>query len=191
MLGSDTPEVSGVAIQAKQNRGAVLIQVPLDNLAKTRQYLATKILELVQAFYTEERVFMITNEDDPMKPRDQMVVNQETPEGRVVNDLTIGEYDVVISTSPARDSFDEIQFAEALNLRQAGIAIPDDAVIEYSHLARKQELAKRVRVRTGEEPPTPEQQAAMQQQHELQMQQIALEMAKLEAEVKKISSMPR
>ncbi|MCH1580252.1 MAG: hypothetical protein L7S55_06060 [Luminiphilus sp.] len=188
MLGSDAAEVSGVAIQAKQNRGVMLIQVPLDNLAKTRQYLAIKILELVQAFYTEQRVFMITNEDDPMKPREPMVVNQETPEGRIVNDLTIGEYDVVISTAPARDSFDEIQFAEALNLRQAGIAIPDDAVIEYSHLARKQELAKRVRVRTGEEPPTPEQAQAMQQQHELQMQQIALELAKLEAEVKKISS---
>ena len=47
---------------------------------------------------------MITNEDDPMKPRDQMVVNQETPEGRVVNDLTIGEYDVVISTLPVTPS---------------------------------------------------------------------------------------
>lgn len=188
MMGSDSPEVSGIAIQAKQNRGAVLIQVPLDNLAKTRQFLAIKILELVQAFYTEERVFMITNEDDPLQPREPMVLNQETPEGRIINDMTIGEYDVVISSSPARDSFDEIQFAEALNLRQAGVAIPDDAVIEYSHLARKQELAKRVRVRTGEEPPTPEQQQAMQQQQELQMQQIQLEMAKLDAEVKKISS---
>ena len=38
-------------------------------------------------------------------------------------------------------AFDEIQFAEAINLRSAGVAIPDDAVIEYSHLARKAELA--------------------------------------------------
>ena len=48
MLGTDSAEVSGVAIQAKQNRGTLMIQVPLDHLQKTRQYLAEKILNLVQ-----------------------------------------------------------------------------------------------------------------------------------------------
>ena len=54
MLGTDSPEVSGVAIQQKQNRGILMIQVPLDNLTKTRQYLAEKVLQLVQQYYTEE-----------------------------------------------------------------------------------------------------------------------------------------
>lgn len=188
MLGTDSAEVSGVAIQAKQNRGAIMIQVPLDNLRKTRQYLAEKILDLVQTFYTERRVIMITNEEDPLKPREPMVINEMTPEGQIINDLTIGEYDVVISTAPARDSFDEVQFAEALNLRQVGVAIPDDAIIEYSHLARKQELAKRIRVLTGQEPPTPEQAEAMAMQQQMAMQQLQLEIAKLEAEVRKLQS---
>ena len=43
MLGTDKPEVSGIAIQAKQQRGALMIQVPLDNIAKTRLYLAENI----------------------------------------------------------------------------------------------------------------------------------------------------
>ena len=185
MLGTDAAEVSGIAIQAKQNRGAVMIQVPLDNLRKTRHYLAEKILNLVQNFYTEERIFMITNEEDPMKPREQIEVNKKTPEGNIINDITIGEYDVVVSTTPAKDSFDEIQFAEAISLRSAGVAIPDDAVVEYSHLAKKAQLAKRIRTMTGQEPPTPEQQQAMQQQREIQMQQIQLEIAKIQAEVEK------
>ena len=188
MLGTDSAEVSGVAIQAKQNRGAIMIQVPLDNLRKTRQYLAEKILDLVQTFYTERRVIMITNEEDPLKPREPMVINEMSPEGQIINDLTIGEYDVVISTAPARDSFDEVQFAEALNLRQVGVAIPDDAIIEYSHLARKQELAKRIRVLTGQEPPTPEQAEAMAMRQQMAMQQLQLEIAKLEAEVRKLQS---
>ena len=188
MLGTDSAEVSGVAIQAKQNRGAIMIQVPLDNLRKTRQYLAEKILNLVQTFYSERRVIMVTNEEDPLKPREPMVVNEMTPEGRIINDLTLGEYDVVIATAPARDSFDEVQFAEALNMRQVGIAIPDDAIIEYSHLARKQELAKRIRVLTGQEPPTPEQAEAMAMQQQMAMQQLQLEIAKLEAEVRKLQS---
>jgi len=187
MLGSDSAEVSGIAIQAKQNRGAVMIQVPLDNLQKSRQYLAEKTLNLIQAFYTEQRVVQITNEEDPLKPREAMVVNQVTPEGDIINDLTIGEYDVVITTAPARDTFDEIQFAEALGLRQAGVAIPDDAIIEYSHLTRKGELAKRIRMMTGVEQ-SPEQMELSQQKAQMQMQAEQLTLAKLEAEVRKLQS---
>jgi len=188
MLGTDSAEVSGVAIQAKQNRGAVMIQVPLDNLRKSRQYLAEKILNLIQTFYTEQRVIQVTNDNDPLKPREEMIINEETPEGQVINNLTVGEYDVIVTTAPARDSFDEVQFAEAISLRQAGVAIPDDAIIEYSHLAKKGELAKRIRVMTGQEPPTPEQQEAQAAQAEIQNKQIMLEIAKLEAEVKKLQT---
>ncbi len=188
MLGTDSAEVSGIAIQAKQNRGAMMIQVPLDNLRKSRQYLAEKVLNLVQSFYTEERVIMVTNELDPLKPREPIAINQPTPEGQIINDLTLGEYDVIISTQPARDSYDEMQFAEAINLRQAGVMIPDDAIIEYSHLGKKGELAKRIRSMTGQEPPTPEQAEAMQVQQQIQMQQLSLEIAKLEAEVAKLQS---
>lgn len=187
MLGTDSAEVSGVAIQAKQNRGAIMIQVPLDNLRKTRQYLAERILELIQTFYTEQRIIMITDDSDPMQPREQMVINQMTPEGQIINDLTLGEYDVVIATAPARDSFDEVQFAEALNLRQVGVAIPDDAIIEYSHLAKKGELAKRIRMMTGVEQ-TPEQQEMAAIQQQMAMQSLQLEIAKLEAEVRKLQS---
>jgi len=188
MLGTDSAEVSGIAIQAKQNRGAIMIQVPLDNLRKARHYLAETILNLIQSFYTEQRVIQVTNEADPLKPREQMVINEETPEGEIINNLTLGEYDVIVATAPARDSFDEAQFAEAINLRQVGVAIPDDAIIEYSHLARKGELAKRIRTVMGIEPPTPEQAQAMAQQQEIQMMQIQLEIAQLEAEVKKTQS---
>jgi hypothetical protein len=187
MLGTDSAEVSGIAIQAKQNRGAVMIQVPLDNLAKARHYLAEKILNLIQTFYTERRVIQVTNEDDPLKPREPMVINETTPEGRIINDLTLGEYDVVIASAPARDSFDEIQFAEALNLRQVGVNIPDDAIIEYSHLARKGELAKRIRMMTGVEQ-SPEQQEQAAQMQQIQMQQVQLELAKMQAEVQKLQS---
>ena len=183
MLGTDGAEVSGIAIQAKQNRGVIMIQVPLDNLQKTRQYLAEKILNLIQVFYSEERVIRITNDDDPMETRDEMVINQMTPSGEILNDLTVGEYDVIIGTMPARDSFDEVQFAEALSLRSAGVAIPDDAIVQYSHLAKKAELAARLR-----QEPSPEQMQIMQMQQQLAMQEAQLQVAKLEAEVRKLQS---
>ena len=156
MLGTDSPEVSGVAIQQKQNRGAMMIQVPLDNLQKTRQYLAEHILRSIQQYYTEERVIQITDESDPFKQSQPMVVNRTTPEGEIINDLTLGEYDVVVGNMPTRDNFDEVQFAEAIALRQAGVPIPDDLIVEYSHMAKKAEVAQRIRIMQGMEPPSEE-----------------------------------
>ena len=188
MLCTDSPEVSGVAIQAKQNRGAMMIQVPLDNLTKTRQYLAEKVLSLVQAYYTEERLIQITDETDPLKRRQPMKVNEITPEGMIINDLTLGEYDVVIGTAPARDSFEEIQFAEAIALRQVGVPIPDDMIVEYSHLQRKGEIAQRIRSMQGTEPPSEQEAQLMQFQAESQIRKTQLEIAQMEAEVQRLQS---
>ena len=183
MLGMDSPEVSGVAINAKQNRGSLLLQVPLDNLAKTRQYLAEKVLMLVQSYYTEERIIQITDESDPYKPREQVKLNEQTPEGEVINDLTLGEYDVIVGTAPARDNFDEMQFAEAIELRNVGVPIPNDMIVEYSHLSRKADIANRIRQLEGTAPPTEEQVQLQQFQMESQIRSTQLEIAKLEAEV--------
>lgn len=188
MLGTDSPEVSGVAIQAKQNRGILMIQVPMDNLTKTRHYLAEKILQLIQQYYTEERIIQITDESDPYKPSVAIPVNIMTPEGQVVNNLTLGEYDVVVDTMPARDSFDEVQFAEAIQLRGAGVPIPDDMIVEYSHLARKADIANRIRQMQGTAPPTEQQLQLQQFQMEAQIRQTQLEIAKLEAEVTRLQS---
>tara|TARA_X000001382_G_scaffold130053_1_gene123719 strand:- start:496 stop:2619 length:2124 start_codon:yes stop_codon:yes gene_type:complete len=183
MLGMDSAEVSGVAIQAKQNRGSTMLQVPLTNLAKTRQYLAESILQLVQSYYTEERIIQITDETDPYKPRTALRVNEMTPEGEVINDLQLGEYDVIVSSAPARDNFDEMQFAEAISLRQVGVPIPDDMIVEYSHLSRKADVADRIRKMQGTAPPTEEQIQLQQFQMESQIRSTQLEIAKLEAEV--------
>jgi len=189
MLGTDSPEVSGVAIQQKQNRGVLMIQVPLDNLQKTRQYLAEHVLRMVQQYYTEERLIQITDESDPMKPEMPIRINQVTPEGDVINDLTLGEYKVVVGTMPARDNYDEVQFAEAIQLRQVGVPIPDDLIVDYSHLAKKGEVAKRIRIMQGMEPPSEEQAQIQAFQAQAEIQKIQLEIAKMEAEVQNLQSL--
>jgi len=188
LLGTDSPEVSGIAIQAKQNRGILMIQVPLDNLTKTRKYLAEKVLNLVQKYYTEKRIIQITDENDPFKQSMPVAINEMTPEGRIVNDLTVGEYDVIVDTAPSRDNFDEIQFAEAIELRKAGVPIPDDMIVEYSHLARKADIAQRIRIMQGMEPPSPEQQQVANFKAQAEIQSIQLEIAKMEAEVLRLQS---
>ena len=186
MLGYESAEVSGVALKSKQQRGQIQIQVPLDNLARTRHMLAEKILELVQQFYVEERLIQITNPEmpDPAQSdaQEQIMVNQITPEGTIINDLTLGEYSVVISTQPARDNFEESQFSEALQLRQAGVMIPDYRVVEYSHLAQKKDIAEEIKQLTGLATPSEEEMQMQQQQQDMAMQAAQLELSNLEAD---------
>lgn len=189
MLNGDAKDVdmTNPMKAVQQNRGTIMAQVPLDNLTKTRHYLAEIILDLIQNFYTEERIIQITDEEDPLQPRVPMVINQMTPEGEVVNDLTVGSYDVMIATVPARDTFDDVQFLEAMALRAVGVAVPDDAIVGYSHLAKKAELQKRIRIMTGVEK-SPEQQQIDAMMEQLQMQGIQLQVQEIAARIQKLQS---
>lgn len=189
LRGEESAEVSGIALESKQRRGLVQMQVPMNNLMRTRKMLAKKILELVQQFYTEQRLFLITDPRRAPNPQDgpqgaeTLAINEVTPEGRIINDITQGKYDVVVSTAPSRDTFNETQFAEALELRNMGVAIPDDRIVEYSNLSDKAELAREIRQITGRGDLTPEQQEEQQFMREVAKREAVARLEKLNAEV--------
>ncbi|CAN7703841.1 genomic island protein [Acidovorax sp. LjRoot66] len=143
MRGVHTQEASGIAIQSDQFASQQQLAVPLDNLAYTRQMLATRILKLVQTYYDTHRIFRIT-ETDPNtgKPATKVLeINRFDPAtGTYINDVTIGTYDVVISEQPMQVTFQNSQFKQAMEMRQAGVAIPDPAIIRYSNLADKADM---------------------------------------------------
>jgi hypothetical protein len=145
--------------------------------------MALKVLNLLQSFYTEERVIQITDFQNPDQPRTPMTINEETATGEVVNNITLGEYDVAITTAPSRDTFNDSQFAEAISLRTAGVQVPDDAIIEYSHLAQKDELAKRVREMMGQGEPTEEEMQMQQMVQQLEIKQLQATVGNLEADI--------
>jgi hypothetical protein len=189
MLGTASAEVSGVALESKKNSGAVQLDVPLNHLHLTRGMVAKKILELVQNFYTEERLLMVSDPIHNDRPDEPVVINKaQEAAGTVMNDITVGEYSVVVSSQPSRDTYGDIQFAELMSLRQIGVQIPDDRVIERSNLENKQDLATEIRQLTGRGDPTPQQQEQQAQQQALVMRKIELELAELEATVHNIQS---
>ena len=153
MRGIGGANEPGIAIQSKQFAAQQQLAVPLDNLAYTRHLLAKRILKLIQRYYDSHRIFRIT-ETDPMtgKPTDQVLeINKFDPAtGMYVNDVTIGAYDVVISEQPMQVTFENSQFKQALEMRQAGIAIPDPTLIKHSNLADKQEILASMQ---GQQPP--------------------------------------
>jgi hypothetical protein len=186
MLGYDSPEVSGIAIEAKQARGKTQIQVPLDNLNRTRGLLAKRILTLLQTWYDNPRIFFMTQ--GGTETPEVVEINQALPDGSKLYDITVGEYDISVSSQPSRDVYEDAQFAEAMALRAADVVIPDDTIIEYSHLEDKMKIAERVREMTGTAPPTPEQQQQNQALQQLQLQQIQLNIETLATGIDKMKS---
>lgn len=141
MQGFDREDVAAKAIQAKRQAGSTNLAKPLDSLTRTDHILARNILDLVQQFYTEERIMTITH-DQATGETETFSVNQVTPEGQIVNDLTLGEYDVVVSSVPRRETLEDSQFEQAVALREMGVMIPDSVLIDSSRLMNKKDIIK-------------------------------------------------
>lgn len=188
LLDISGPEVSGVALKQKRSSGMMQLQVPFDNLARSRRILAERILELIQRFYTETRVFQAIDLGDPKKASEEIIINGVNAVGEIINDVTLGEYSVVITSAPARDNYQDSQFAEALSLRDVGVEIPDDIVIESSNIQNKKQIADRVREMQGMGEPSEEELQLAAFQQEIMIQQMQLGVAELESKVGKLQA---
>lgn len=178
MQGFDREDVAAKAIQAKKQSGQINLVTPLDALTRTDYLLARNTLCLIQGFYTEERLIAITGSSTTQEP-EFLTVNQVTPEGTIVNDLTMGEFDVVVTSVPYRDTSEDSQFEQALALREAGVAIPDTVLVKNSRLDNKQEIIKEM---TGDQD-SPEGQARAERAN--RAEEAAVQTAEAEALEKK------
>lgn len=162
LTADDSDQMSGVAVQARQFAAQQHLAVPLDNLARTRHMVAGRILELVQCYYDAPRVLRITDTDPMGNPvSTELPINQPQPDGSFLNDLTVGEYDVVVAETPMAVTFDNSQFNQAMEMRKEGIQIPDPIVLRYSSLADKTEIAKTMAAQQQPTDPTLEAKAAL------------------------------
>jgi hypothetical protein len=143
MQGMDRADVAAKAIQEKKKSGSTNLIKPLDNLTRTDYILARNVLDIVQEFYTEERLYTITH-DQATGETETFAVNQADPYGQITNDLTLGEYDVVVTSVPHRETMEDSQFEQAMALKEAGIAIPDSVLIDSSRLMNKKDIIKKM-----------------------------------------------
>lgn len=142
MRGQDGVDTSGIARQTQQFAAQQQIAIPLDNLGRTRHLMGEKLHALSQQFFTEERTYRITETDFTTgKPKETPItVNQfDAATGTYSNDLTEGEYDVVISEQPMATTFEDGQFQQAMEMRKVGVMLPDTFVVQSSTLSRKSE----------------------------------------------------
>lgn len=177
-MGQDRADVAAKAIQAKRQAGSTNIAKPLDSLTRTDYLLARNVLDLVQEYYGEERILNITH-DQLTNDVEQFKINEMTPEGTVVNDLTIGEYDVVISSVPVRETLEDSQFEQAQALKEMGVAIPDSVLIANSRLNNKAEIVAQIEAANN----SPEAQAAAKLQQDAATAEIEKTRAETAAKI--------
>ena len=146
---------SGVAIQSRQYAAQQVLAVPLDNLGRTRTMLAKWMDYAISKYYNAQRVIRITGSDP--KHDESLVVNAlDEASGGYLNDLTAGEFDVVISEQPLQITFENSQFQQVLAMIEKGIPIPPDRVVRYSNLADRNEIADEIARRMTAPEPQPD-----------------------------------
>lgn len=130
-------DVSAKSVQANKASGSTNTAKVMDNLNRTDFIIARNVLDMVQEFYSERRLVVITS-DRLANTTESLVVNEPGPEGQILNDLTLGEYGVVVTNQPERDTFEDTQFDQAVRMRiEAGVQIPDRFIISSSKLRDK------------------------------------------------------
>jgi Phage P22-like portal protein len=93
--------ISGKALNGQQQQVDLTNYDYYDNLTRSISHCGTIILDLLPKIYDTERVMRIIGDDG--KP-ELLTVNQRDSVGRVLNDMTVGQYDVVMDTGPGYNS---------------------------------------------------------------------------------------
>lgn len=198
-LGARSNETSGKAILARQREGDVGTFVYIDNLARAIGYAGRILVDLIPKIYDSTRTIRILGED---QAEEFVQLNINTPNG-LVNDLSVGKYDVVVTTGPSfttkREEMSESMLAFVQAVPQAGLAAAD-LIAKAQDWAGAEEIAKRLKrlavaqgVAEPDEdspppPPSPEAIAAQEEQKQealklvAELEQSAAELQKTEAE---------
>ena len=141
MKGFAREDVAAKSVVANQQSGQANLAKTRDNLNRTDYLLARMVLSIVQEYYVAPRLIHITTNRNNNET-EQMQVNEVDAVGEILRDLTLGEYAITVTNEPERDSFEDNQFDQALQLRtEAGVAIPDRYLIMASKLRDKTEIA--------------------------------------------------
>lgn len=157
MMGTEVgSSASGKAIALKQRQAVTQLAGLFDNLRETKE-LVLQLLwggpgvpGIVPQYYTEQKTFRIVGENGR---QDFVTINQPQFAGydllgnaitQTLNDLSVGEFDIVIADTAATPTQRTEQFYALLEMVQKGIQIPPDMIIEASDLPQKEELKRRL-----------------------------------------------
>lgn len=189
-LGAQGNETSGKAILARQQQSQGSNFHFLDNLTRAIRHTGRILLDLIPKIYDTQRVIRIIGDDGEQKVvtvngKQQPSKNsmQQMQAIEKVYDLTVGKYDVTISTGPSYQSRRQEAVSSMIDLtgkypQLMGVA--GDLLVKNMDWPEAQEIARRLKASmppqiVGDEnsqlPPEVQQQVQQMQQQTQQLQQ--------------------
>ena len=142
LLGSAIDDKAGILSMLRQGAGLTTLQILFDELDRAQKLLGKVILDLVQTNFTPGKIKRILEEEP-------------TPQ---FYSKAFGKYDAAVEEGLNTTTQKQMQFAQLLHLREVGVPIPDDLLLDASTLQNKKKLVEAVS------------QQAQQQQQAQQMQ---------------------
>lgn len=155
-LGAMGNARSGTQERSQQRQGDMANFHFSDNLNRTVRHVGRCIISMLPGYYDAQRIVRIMGEDDSIKPA---AINQPIPPEQqqpdpetgaikaILNDLTVGEYDVTVSAGP---SYSTLRQEAADSMIQFGKSWPKlmdvagDKVVKAMDWPGATEIAERI-----------------------------------------------
>lgn len=156
LLGSAIDDKAGILSMLRQGAGLTTLQGLFDNLDKAQKLLGKILIDVINSNFTPGKVNRILEEEP-------------TPQ---FYGKAFGKYDCAVEDGLNTTTQRQMQFAQMLQLREVGVPIPDDVIIEAATLQNKSKIIESIQN-------IQQQQAQMQQQQ----QQVAMQEMQARAEL--------
>lgn len=156
LLGSATDEKAGILSMLRQGAGLTTLQNLFDNLDHAQKLLGNLMIEMIRVNYTPGKV--------------QNMLEGEKPAPLFYNEA-FGKYHAVVEDGLNTTTQKQMHFAQLLQLREVGVPIPDDELLDAATIQNKTKLIEKI-------------QAQQQQQQQMAQQQNELQMAQLQSQIK-------
>ena len=155
LLGSAVDDKVGILAMLRQGAGLTVLQRLFDNLDFSQKLLGKIRLNIIQNDFTPGKVANILQKD---------------PSPQFYN-KNFGRYDCVIEEGMYTGTQRQMQFAQMIQLREMGVPISDQDLIEAATIQNKKEIIENM-------------QKSQQQQQQMQQAQAQAEMQQAQANIK-------
>lgn len=156
---------SGRDFQLRQQQAVQSMRKLLANLRDARKRVAQLWLDNIQQYWTAEMFIKVSDDPDAEgMTLNERVIDPITGEEKIVNDVSVGKYDIILDEAPESINLESENFENILKLAEIGAKtgqqVPFDMIVELSPFPNKKKLLERM---------------AQMQQQQMQMQQMALQ----------------
>jgi hypothetical protein len=159
LLGAAEDDKAGILSMLRQGAGLTTLQIIFDQLDQSQKILGNLSLQMIQKNWTPGKIRRILNQE----PSEQFY------------NRAFGKYDAVIEEGLNTTTQKQMQFKQLLYLRELGIAVPANLLVESSTLQNKKELIDAL---SSQE----------QQQAQIQEQQQQAQIEVLKAQIEDLKS---